>query len=369
VILNQAGNTGTDDTYLVLSFAAPLTNNGGVVVVSPGVVAAAGSTGTPSVEGSSSAANPGRAVVSGAITTKSFTPEFNVWVTDPYRFVELFDLLLVCPGATESYATTGPYADSVSADLGCGGTPLGVSNAEIFASQIPPAGEYTEYSLSLNAASLSTDATVLSSASLNVGTLTFDSEVRYTISGSCTVSAPSYGARVIIDSQPDTYCVDGALSATGVLPVGNYDIYLETIGQNNATANTIDAELVFVKSSTVAINIKPGDPSNFIDTDLPPTNKVHVAVLTEPGFDALTDMDISSVAFGPGAAHAVGTGYISDPDGDGDNDLVLKFRLGDTGIGCEEPYSPELTSDLLAGGSISGSDFIYTPACSSGCHP
>ncbi|MDP6436812.1 MAG: hypothetical protein QF803_01515 [Gammaproteobacteria bacterium] len=29
VILNQAGNTGTDDTYLVLSFAAPLTNNGG----------------------------------------------------------------------------------------------------------------------------------------------------------------------------------------------------------------------------------------------------------------------------------------------------------------------------------------------------
>ena len=89
---------------------------------------------------------------------------------------------------------------------------------------------------------------------------------------------------------------------------------------------------------------------------------VMVAILTTSDFDA-TMVDPLSVAFGPdGAPDIKGQGIIKDIDADGDYDLIVRFRVNQTGIQCGDT-SATLTGETIDGIQIMGSDSIQTEGC------
>jgi hypothetical protein len=109
-----------------------------------------------------------------------------------------------------------------------------------------------------------------------------------------------------------------------------------------------------------SIDIKPGGNPN--DINLKSKGVVPVAILTDETFDAAT-VDPLSIAFGPdGASEAHGRGHIEDVDGDSDLDLVLHFKIQDTGIACGDT-SAFLRGKTSDGKEIKGSDSINTVGC------
>jgi hypothetical protein len=117
-----------------------------------------------------------------------------------------------------------------------------------------------------------------------------------------------------------------------------------------------DWDYVNVVPTTLAvvIDIKPGSVVNPVD---PNSNGVlPVAVLATEGFDA-GDVDVGTVAFGPGeAAPAVAVGR-EDVDGDGIDDLILQFRVRETGLSCGDEEAT-LTGRTLAGRPFAGTDNV-----------
>lgn len=121
------------------------------------------------------------------------------------------------------------------------------------------------------------------------------------------------------------------------------------------------------KVTTVAIDIKPGSFPNSINCR-DRNGVIPVAILTtrraageSVDFDATT-VDPLSVRFGrtgTEAAEIHNTGHIEDVDGDGDLDLVLHFRFGDTGIRCGD-IQARLTGRTFSGQRITGTDSIRT---------
>jgi hypothetical protein len=91
---------------------------------------------------------------------------------------------------------------------------------------------------------------------------------------------------------------------------------------------------------------------------------IPVAILTTEDFDATT-VDHTTVRFGPsGAAETHDnkqgvTRHEGDEDGDGDRDLVLHFRRGETGIQCGDGEAT-LTGETFDGVRIIGSDDFRT---------
>jgi hypothetical protein len=109
-----------------------------------------------------------------------------------------------------------------------------------------------------------------------------------------------------------------------------------------------------------SIDIKPGGNPNNIN--LKSKGVVPVAILTDETFDAAT-VDPLSIAFGPdSASEAHGRGHIEDVDGDSDLDLVLHFKIQDTGIACGDT-SAFLRGKTSDGKEIKGSDSINTVGC------
>lgn len=128
------------------------------------------------------------------------------------------------------------------------------------------------------------------------------------------------------------------------------------------------------QAGSVAIDIRPDNPENFVDTSS--TNKsLQVAVLTTRiadgdviDFDATT-IDPESVRLGPDQA-APDANYfpsaLSDVDGDGDADLSLNFAIPATGIACED-NTAEISGATYLATTFNGSDAITTPDCPN-CH-
>jgi arylsulfatase A-like enzyme len=128
------------------------------------------------------------------------------------------------------------------------------------------------------------------------------------------------------------------------------------------------------QAESITLDIRPGDPDNFVDT-ASSSKSLQVAVLTtqiadgeSSDFDATT-IDPQSVRFGPDQA-APDANYLpsalTDVDGDGDNDLSLNFPIPATGIACEET-SAAITGSTYLSTVFSGSDSITTPDCPN-CH-
>jgi hypothetical protein len=84
-----------------------------------------------------------------------------------------------------------------------------------------------------------------------------------------------------------------------------------------------------------------------------------VAILSTPGFDART-ADPASVRFGVRGTEAPGSNAkIQDADGDGDRDMVLYFRIQQTGIKCGT-RDVFLSGRTRSGQSFRGTDRIHT---------
>ncbi|HVS15470.1 MAG TPA: hypothetical protein VMV46_16215 [Thermoanaerobaculia bacterium] len=84
----------------------------------------------------------------------------------------------------------------------------------------------------------------------------------------------------------------------------------------------------------VGLDVRPRTPSNLVHVG---SNAIlPVAILTSAELDA-TRVDPSTLALGPGEAPALlGRGGAFDVDGDGMPDLVVHFRVADTGLGCDD---------------------------------
>lgn len=145
--------------------------------------------------------------------------------------------------------------------------------------------------------------------------------------------------------------------------VGDLNTHFENI---SATARAY-----FEPVKQVAIDVLPGDDTNFVRTDGNFSDKMFVSVEGSAEFDA-TQVDSSTIQFGPAAAlpHTV-PGVVVDTNDDGIDDMRLKFRIADTGLECENTEPVTLTGETNGGLiQFEGSDSVTTELCdASGCHP
>lgn len=138
--------------------------------------------------------------------------------------------------------------------------------------------------------------------------------------------------------------------------------FVRAVGEGAATITvtykgksaTVPVKVEFERQS-IKIDIRPGDPNNRINLDS--GGSIPVAILTTNTFD-VTRVDPLTVRFGPnGAMEEHGRGHFEDVDGDGFSDMVLHFRIQETGIACHQTLAT-LTGLTVDGVLIKGTDFI-----------
>lgn len=155
----------------------------------------------------------------------------------------------------------------------------------------------------------------------------------------------------------------GRIVLTG--PDQHFHAHEGMAGGGDNQYNLLINELVWVTSCERAVTI------DIRSSSLNPRSKGVVPVVIfstsvadgdETDFDA-AEVDPLSVAFGPGgAAEAHGKGHIEDVDGDGDLDLMLHFRMQESGIRCGHTEA-ELTGETYDGERIAGVDTFRTVGC------
>ena len=112
----------------------------------------------------------------------------------------------------------------------------------------------------------------------------------------------------------------------------------------------ISPQLAYANTTVllIDIDIKPGSNPNSINSKS--MGLVPVAILSSADFDA-TDVDVSTVTFGPNGAIPEHSGHLEDVDGDGLIDMVVHFVQKDTGL------FPGDTEAALIGSTLGGIDF------------
>jgi hypothetical protein len=118
---------------------------------------------------------------------------------------------------------------------------------------------------------------------------------------------------------------------------------------------------VFFTSGRVPIDIMPGKEINNIN--LQAGGRIQVAILSVGEFfDAPAIVDPFTLKLGLREANIIGTPQVRDIDSDGDDDLLVKFLIEQTGIPCGAPAT-NLTGRTFTGGFIVGDDSINTFRC------
>ena len=116
-----------------------------------------------------------------------------------------------------------------------------------------------------------------------------------------------------------------------------------------------------VTNVDVGIDIKPGNNRNQIN----PRSKgvIWVALLSDTAspFDPSSQVDIPTVEFGPDSATA-NRYKVKDINKDGLGDLLLRFKVPDTGIACGDTEAT-LTGETFGSQPITSSDAITTVGC------
>lgn len=156
--------------------------------------------------------------------------------------------------------------------------------------------------------------------------------------------------------------VDGAGNAYLTGPTQSADFPLQSPLQDALAGGDIDAFVAKLSQAVIGVDvdIMPRQSSNRIN--LRANGTIPVAILTTPTFDAALVSPVT-VRFGPGAASLERPGArLRDVDGDKDLDLLLRFRIQQTGIQCGETRAA-LIGETFDGQSIQGSDRIATFGC------
>jgi len=137
----------------------------------------------------------------------------------------------------------------------------------------------------------------------------------------------------------------------------------DLMAEGSATV-AYDSAFIFPATSTpeqdVLVDIKPGSDPNAVNPYA--RGFLPVAILTDDDFDALR-VDYDTVAFGPSGAAPAKAAKAEDVDEDGDSDLILHFKIAETGIACGDTEAA-LTGETFDGQPISGTDAIKTVPCS-----
>ena len=113
----------------------------------------------------------------------------------------------------------------------------------------------------------------------------------------------------------------------------------------------------------ITIDIKPRDPKNVVN----PKSRggIWVAILSdtdsESPFDPSSQVDISTAEFGPDGATVIRY-KVKDINKDGIGDLLLHFKMLETGIACGDTEAT-LIGNTFDGHGINGTDSIKTVGC------
>lgn len=117
----------------------------------------------------------------------------------------------------------------------------------------------------------------------------------------------------------------------------------------------------------ITIDVKPDSVPNPVNPTSP--GVIPVAILTTSAqdgdaldFDPWDAIDLTTLAFGTGAAPPAREAAAEDVDGDGDLDMMLHFRTQAVGVQCGETEIG-LTALTYDGTTVIGADAITTPGC------
>jgi hypothetical protein len=157
------------------------------------------------------------------------------------------------------------------------------------------------------------------------------------------------------NDEPGTVSeVAGSGNVTGshqYLNLGSYTVTITVTDDDGGEGS--DSFHVEVRRIDAEIDIKPGSDTNPINIDS--KGRTPVAILTSEGLDA-TDVDVSTVRFGPGQAIPVHYA-IEDIDGDGDDDMILHFNTQELGL-TEDDVEATLTGQTGEGAYFTGTDSV-----------
>jgi hypothetical protein len=138
--------------------------------------------------------------------------------------------------------------------------------------------------------------------------------------------------------------------------------YRLTDANGDSDVATVTVGVFFVRGS-VPIDVMPNDAGNNLNLRSGPGSGFEVAILSDGVyFEAPNLIDPLSLKLGPRQANIWGDGRVRDVDGDGDEDLVVKFLTQQTGIACGDTQV-NLSGRTFASQSISGSDAVNTFNC------
>jgi probable HAF family extracellular repeat protein len=123
---------------------------------------------------------------------------------------------------------------------------------------------------------------------------------------------------------------------------------------------TIQAYLLTPALPTITMEIKPGSAQ---PVPIQPNSHgvIPVAILGSADF-AVSNVDLTTVRFGPGGAENVGTPQYRDINDDGFPDVVLQFRAEASGFQCGNTTAT-LSLETFAGQRFSGQESIATVGC------
>ncbi|MDX1396626.1 MAG: hypothetical protein R3195_19755 [Gemmatimonadota bacterium] len=163
----------------------------------------------------------------------------------------------------------------------------------------------------------------------------------------------------------DISAFPGLADATHVRLIVVQDIF-ETVGtQTSVYFDDVYFGEILPGALVVDVDAKPGSDANHINCSNG-REVIPVAILTTPDFDATT-VDHRTVTFAGASETHVNrrTGesrrHVEDVDRDGDPDLLLHFRYGDTSLTCDSTEG-RLSGYTYEGLPVEGSDALLVSA-------